>query len=534
MNEKRSRLFTGFVKVPEDEVLSQQGIDPSKPVDREMIRLRDALKPLLERDNKAASIEAIDEHWPVVLEAEKVILRYSEARSAMTQELWGHLVSACEIISRRAQWPRTDKRWERIRNILLRASEDPVPIVGEDEDSKEDRWPSWGWPSPRLDAARGLPFVAFHLGKTDEAISAALRRLVRDKSFPLRFNLAGRLAVLNEVAPELMWELIDLLIAEEKKFSVLDGLLQSLNHLWSEPTKVKARLDVIAARANQSAPKDNHIHETLAHTYLFRFLRTGDADCGTYVSRLISECDIEPAHQALSSQLHGCRNGGWLTEGAVDGSDKDSNEKRTRTWKFFSELLSSAQEKLQGYRNTLRLLHEKARPEESITKPIQDRLNLAAQLVDGIAAQLFFASGAFELPNEQDKGRLSPEQSKRFWQEALPLFRSLASEPHPHTAHQLVQTLSYLLPNAPEEVFLLATRSIRNSAVAGFHHEPLAATEVVKLIQRALADHRDIFRSEWDQESECLVALVKVLDLFVEAGWAAARQLTHRLEEIYR
>ena len=49
-----------------------------------------------------------------------------------------------------------------------------------------------------------------------------------------------------------------------------------------------------------------------------------------------------------------------------------------------------------------------------------------------------------------------------------------------------------------------------------------------------LADHRDLFRSDAGQESECLTLLLKVFDLFVEAGWAEARQLTHRLEEIYR
>ena len=58
--------------------------------------------------------------------------------------------------------------------------------------------------------------------------------------------------------------------------------------------------------------------------------------------------------------------------------------------------------------------------------------------------------------------------------------------------------------------------------------------DVVKLIQRALADHRDIFQTTDGKESDCLAALLKVLDLFVEAGWADARQLTHRLEEIYR
>ena len=111
---------------------------------------------------------------------------------------------------------------------------------------------------------------------------------------------------------------------------------------------------------------------------------------------------------------------------------------------------------------------------------------------------------------------------------------ALAEEMHPHTAHHVVQTLRHLLPCAPREVFLVAARAITSSSAAGYQHESLAVSEVVKLIQSALADHREIFHSADNTESDCLVALLKVLDLFVEAGWAEARQLTHRLEEIYR
>ena len=108
-------------------------------------------------------------------------------------------------------------------------------------------------------------------------------------------------------------------------------------------------------------------------------------------------------------------------------------------------------------------------------------------------------------------------------------------EPHPHTVHQMVQTFNHLLPCAPREIFLLAAKCISNSAnEARFQYESLAVGDVVKLIQRVLADYRDIFQAAPDQESECLQALLEVLDLFVEAGWPEARQLTHRLEEIYR
>jgi hypothetical protein len=83
-------------------------------------------------------------------------------------------------------------------------------------------------------------------------------------------------------------------------------------------------------------------------------------------------------------------------------------------------------------------------------------------------------------------------------------------------------------------VFLTATKVITASSSVGYQHESLAVGDVVKLIQRALADHREIFQAADGKESECLVALLEVLDLFVEAGWPEARQLTHRLEEIYR
>ena len=92
----------------------------------------------------------------------------------------------------------------------------------------------------------------------------------------------------------------------------------------------------------------------------------------------------------------------------------------------------------------------------------------------------------------------------------------------------IVKTLHHLLPCAPREVFIAAVKSICTSASAGFQHESLAVGEVVKLIQRARADHRGIFQSVGDKESECLESLLKILDLFVETDWPQARELIYR------
>lgn len=518
----------------DQELVERRGISLKEPANKEMFRLRDELKLFTSDEAKKLDVREIAKRWPLIRQCEVALQRYRKSSPEMAQELWGYLVGACANIAHRAEWQNQNRRWITIRRILLKAADDPIPEA-DDDTRLEDSWPAWGWPSPRIDAARGLPFLALRIGKVDEAVAAALRRLCQDKSHPLRFNLADRLAALNKPAPSLMWELIDSIIRDEKKFSVLDALLLSINRLWgTEPEAVRLRLRAITERVMQEAPENNHIFETLTHTHLFHFLRTADSESKAFVDRLVEECDSVRANHALLAQLHTCRTGGWLTAGDAIADDARLDAIRARTWVFFGELLSASQAKLQTHREKWQQVHEKGKPDENAVKSVREHMDRAAHLVDGIAMQLYFASGAFDEKRNKDEANLNPAQTRRFLQEAWDLFAALATELHPHTAYQLVQTLQHLLPYAPRDVFLLASKSIQTSSEARFQYESLAVGEVVKLIQRALADHRDIFKAEGDQESECLTALLAVLDLFVEAGWAEARQLTHRLEEIYR
>jgi len=319
------------------------------------------------------------------------------------------------------------------------------------------------------------------------------------------------------------------------QFSVLEALLLSIDRLWaSAASKVMDRLRIVTDRTMENAPTGNHIFETLAHTHLFHFLRTGDAECKAFIDRLIEECDSSRANPALLAQLHTCRAGGWLTAGDAITADPHLEPIRRRTWGFFGKLLATSQRKLQQHRAQWIQMHEKGQPDANAVKALRGYLDRASHLVDGIAMQLYFASGAYDEKRNKDEANLNPAQTRRFLEESSDLLAALTTEPHPHTAYQLVQTLSHLLSYAPRDVFLLSAKSIQTSSEARFQYESLAVGEVVKLIQRALADHRDIFKPQAGEESEALNALLTVLDLFVEAGWAEARQLTHRLEEIYR
>lgn len=520
--------------VSNEEMLKRRGVSLKDRVNSELFRLREALNPFRESDGKKLTENDLAEHWPLIGQCERAVRRHRKTHPQMTEELWGHLAGACLCIAIHARWPESDERWKTVRRILLVASNDPSPKTRENDDVKEDRWPSWGWPAPRIDAARGLPFLALRVGRADKQVSAALLRLCADKVHALRFNLAEPLSVLSHVDPALMWRLLDCFIRYEKRFSVLEMVLSSLDRLWGvSAPEVMLRIARIATRA-RTAPDTHDVHHRIAEAYLFRFLRTGDAECEAFTNALIADCDSLRANHALATLPGACRMGRWLTIGDAVNVIAREEAVRQRTWAFFGKLLSTGQAKLLHHQEHWRQIHAAGQPDAERVKPTQEAINRTAHLVDNIATQLYFASGAFADEQNKDDDRLTEPQKKRFWAEASECFRALAEEMHPHTAHHVVQTLRHLLSCAPREVFLVATRAITSSAAAGYQHESLAVCEVVKLIQCALADHREIFHSQDNSESDCLAALLKVLDLFVEAGWAEARQLTHRLEEIYR
>lgn len=521
--------------VPDEELLQRHGVSLKKPVNEELSRLAEALKPFREADGGKVSVRTIEQHWAVIGKCESVVRRNRAKHSGVADELWGHLVSACESIVRHAEWPAMDERWKTVRHILVRASTDPSPKAAENDDAKEDRWPSWAWPAPRLEAARGLLFLVYRFGRADKQVATALLRLSRDKSHPLRFYMAEQLAVLEEPAPKLMWRIFDHFIRYESKFSVLEMVVSSLEHLWGRyACEVQLRLSRIAKRAVQDAPESHDVHKRLAHAHLFHYLRTGDEESKSCIDTLIAECDKQRPCQALGAQVGTCRGGRWLTVGDAVKLVELEEAIRARTWDFFRELVMGAQLRLQRHRERWKELNATGQPEPERAKCTEQAIDRLSLLVDNITMQLYFASGAFADKRNKDEDHLTEPQKRRFWTESAEIFRALSTEIHPHTAHQIVETLNHLLPCSPREVFLIAANTITSSSKAGYQHESLAVGDVVKLIQCALADHREIFQSSDGTESECLAALLKVLDLFVEAGWPEARQLTHRLEEIYR
>jgi hypothetical protein len=518
----------------EDEALERRGIHVQDSTNRKLVELSKALQTSFPDDKAQFDLKLVPDKWRTIGNAERMLNRYGETHKAAARDLWGHLVIACRNILANAEWHKDSERWLTVRRVVLRAANDPLPGEDAGDSDPNSPFPVWSFPSPRIEAAHALPMLVFRRDRIDRSIEKALWGLSRDKSYPVRFHFAESLSPLWQRAPALLWKIIDSMIHGETIFCVLDNLTTSLDWLSvRNRDEALPRIIAIARRASVEAKADHRIHQQLAVTLVFGFIRTGDPRCETIVKSLITKCDTEVGHNALASVLHNLRVGRWLTVSAR-AENPDADAVRGRAWQFALDLAESAQCKVEERRQNWERfgpLTGDAQTEHAAA------LGAAIRTMDSIAGQLYFLTGAFDekgLNTSNDYEHLTPPQLKRLWQEAEPVFRVLVKCEHPHTAYELIQTLNHLLPTAPRDIFLLATKSIQSSSSIGFLREPLAVPEVVKLIQHALADFRELFQSSNGNSSECLDALLAVLDMFVEAGWPEARQLTHRLEEIYR
>jgi hypothetical protein len=215
-----------------------------------------------------------------------------------------------------------------------------------------------------------------------------------------------------------------------------------------------------------------------------------------------------------------------LVAGPIDPPDPTFEKARARAFRSLEAIVSSAQSGCMALQRAHEQLPVDAWPTED-----QEKLRKLAQVIDSVATQLYFASGAFvEKSNKDEMQPVSVEQKKRLLVEASRLLDLLSSDPHPSTVHHLVEMLLSLLDISPREVFLRINSIVKAGKAGGYQRESLAIGEIVNVVNRVLADYRPLLQSDQEMRE----AMVSILDVFVEAGWAQAIQLTYRLDEIFR
>ena len=99
---------------------------------------------------------------------------------------------------------------------------------------------------------------------------------------------------------------------------------------------------------------------------------------------------------------------------------------------------------------------------------------------------------------------------------------------HPAVTHHIIQTVEHLGDAQPKPALVLAMRAITEDS--RYITEPLGVDAVLKLINRYIADHRELVLGD----PECTTAVRVLLEPFVRVGWPQAVQMAERMDELFR
>lgn len=498
----------------EEDQLAGLGVPVDDPANT---HIRELSKPAAEFNSTYLNVEPDEAACEAVLPA---LLRLHEALLAADGDLvhieqsslaWGHLVAAASQIAKSSSIESNIALRSFVTDIGFACSTHPRPEPRPGQEESFARFPTWGNAAPRVDAAFTLVRLAWHHAGVSQPILDALRQLVRDPVPAVRFHVAVHVHGLERTAPDAMWELIETIVRHETSAAILKWLVTGpLTRLAGrEPDRVQNLIQEVWERLGEragTAEVQSGIIELWTSLYVWR----DDNPSLKALHRVAG--DFPRAAEGIGHVPFILRD--VLTRGDTERADLGADTVRHRAFEVFMLFLDRA---LQVF--------EAARASGS---PDPDGLKASALLLDHMAAEVYFASGAFDEKRQDEGEKRTEAQRRRFFIEAMPAIEVLAGVSIPSLTHRLLETVESFISFDSERAFLLVCRILESGSASGYQYEGVAADLFVRIVERYLASYPALF-----QESEaCRKALLEALDTFVRVGWPAARRLTYRLDDI--
>ena len=504
----------------EEEYLAEEGVPVEEPPNRRIRELETpvALFASIHR-NSVADSRAVLNVLPD-LKALREALASADADGVhpyQAAHAWGTLAEACSAVA--AADVVDDSSEEFAREVLLAASRHPDPKPSPDADIQFVD-PHWGKPAVRIDSAEGLLALAARSPDGCTETSAALEALMADPVPSVRFQLAIALHRLYGNAPDRCWSMLESRVNREVSPGVASGLLQGplFALRFVDPDRVVTLTRELYVRFDE-CPGSKEVRNAAVDLLANLHVALGHAEAGTIIAAIPR--DLLDHLEEAAHLVPGFREA--LVLGPADGSDPDAEARRERAIDFVLHVTRAAAD---AFRTGV--VAANASVEEPQDKGSgNEQLETLAHLLDSVAWNLYFTSGAYRDNEEKGPG---PGVQHRLLMETGPIIDELADIGLAPIAHHLLETLEVLIPCDPSSVFTRVVAVIRGGRKGHYQYDRMAEDVLVRVIERYLADYRTIFQ----QDQEARRALIEILDTFVQAGSEGARRLSYGLDGIFR
>ena len=519
-NRPPARLSTWVEPYTDEKWLQEQGIDTTTPENQELKRLFESLDEFRsDWPIEGPTEEATESILPWLQEGYATIRRNTGVDKAVIDLLWYKLTACAAILARVADNPESSL-FAFCRQVLLDGAKHELPEPNPEFDAQFDS-PIYS-PFPRHEAAHGL--LRLTVRYSDPDMLDAIEKLARDPVPPVRMVTAMELFMVCFTNPDRFWNIVDNRTTYETNQVVQESLCTTLGQVIAkDEEKTIHAMDKLLRRTLLSA-------EMLepANSCIDLLMRLAiDRENSWALETIENSFFKDPPRFANSLN----RAVFWLMRGYVVPKELETSEgyeraKRAIAW------VGKAVTVISGRIEELCTTFEEPRTEE-VKQQLHDIYRVIDEVIMCLFLEFAYESGGSEQPDE----KIPNELRCRFYCEVKPLMVQIVDFAldatkgvmFAPTAHHFIQLLTSFLSCNPKEVLHLAEGVARSSKQSGYNFDSLAVRDVVKFVEIVLADHRSEVR-----DGEGLEDLLKLLDIFIEAGWSDAIGLVWRLDEVFR
>ena len=403
-----------------------------------------------------------------------------------------------------------------LTEILVEAATGEYPKFSKQSNDQFDRSPSWGSEQPRSEAAIGIMRILRIPNSYTPEIQEAICSLSQDPCHGVRALVIEELNLLENHDPQLYRDTVSRVSRFDESYAVCRRLVTDVlrPRLGLSDAELMQIAEQVYARFPDADDRKS-VREACLSLFVEAFVH-GNSEAERLIRKIVEDVETNGSEcrQLVANLLFRLRN---YTEIGC--------EKRHRIWKLTASIVTTVFEKW----DVLRVKYHDTPTKSIPTDALATYKSLGHILVEAMD-RVYYASGAtnhLEFSTEQI-GKSDSGDKELFWTEAQGLLDALQGVGIPNLVHHAVETLGYFIEVHPSAVFRrLAAFTIAGSSF-GYHNDSLACDTILKIVERYLAEHRDVFK----RDAECQRLLLELLGLFL--GWPKAKKLAYRLDEIYR
>lgn len=480
--------------------------------------------------NASPDIDAIEMLLPTIqnlygaLTAPEKVVEISEN---LTEQGWLYLSKFCIKTVENNDLPAHPKIFNLLKEILLACSDHPQPDKIEAVGIEDYHLSEFSF--IRGNAGRGLVRLARFAGlQFEQNVLDRIRDLaLKDSVHSVRYHTAVVILSLHDTASNLMWQIIEDICFNESDLAVLKGVTEYVLRRLSPKYPDNAyKFNKAIFERLKTDDEAKEIRKNCLHVFMHLAFLFGHAEAKEILNYYINQ--PEKHHDEMWQMVSTAGNS--ISEGIGEPYNQEKNRIRRASFEILEKICRAAHDTFQKV--SLPLLEQDF---ALWTEADKENYKHHHQLINQIALKIYFASGAerhhqYSSPHNEHKIPETDEEKALFWSESRAVLNTLAETGFADVTHRLVETLEFLFPYAPRDIFLIFGEAVKHGRREDYQYESMAISHIVGLVERVFGEFPHLLKDD----SECQETMIEVLDTFVEAFGDVALKLTYRLNEIYR